>query len=86
MTLNQYANFYSVQEFVSNLSILTRGTMEEKLNWTFQLYDVNRDGYISKEEMKEVITAVHELMGRIPEGCKEENLIKEKVESLFKVS
>jgi hypothetical protein len=28
---------------------------------------------------------VYELMGKIPEGCKEENQIKEKVELLFKV-
>lgn len=60
--------------------------MDDKLEWTFQLYDVNNDGFITKEEMTEVITAVYELMGKISEGCKEENQIKAKVESMFKVN
>lgn len=59
--------------------------MDDKLEWTFQLYDVNNDGFITKEEMTEVITAVYELMGKIS-GCKEENQIKAKVESMFKVN
>ncbi len=44
-------NFF-FQEFVLNLSTLSRGTVDEKLNWTFQLYDVNRDGFITKNEMQ----------------------------------
>lgn len=74
-----------VQEFVLNLSTLSRGSLDEKLKWTFQLYDVNGDGFISREEMTEVMTSVYELMGKVPEGCKEENQIKEKVENVFKV-
>lgn len=31
------------------LSILLRGTLREKLEWTFHLYDINRDGYINRE-------------------------------------
>lgn len=31
------------------LSILLRGTVHEKLRWTFNLYDINKDGYINKE-------------------------------------
>lgn len=73
------------QEFVLNLSILSRGTLDEKLEWTFQLYDVNGDGFISKDEMTEVMTSVYELMGKVSEGCKEENQIKTKVENMFKV-
>lgn len=75
-----------LKEFVLNLSILSRGTLDEKLEWTFQLYDVNGDGFISKDEMTEVMTSVYELMGKVPEGCKEENQIKAKVENMFKVN
>lgn len=77
---------FNQQEFVLNLSILSRGTLDEKLEWTFQLYDVNGDGFISKEEMTEVMTSVYELMGKVSEGCKEENQIKAKVENMFKVT
>lgn len=69
-----------------NLSTLSRGTLDEKLEWTFQLYDVNGDGFISREEMTEVMTSVYELMGKVSEGCKEETQIKAKVENLFKVN
>lgn len=31
------------------LSILLRGTLREKLEWTFHLYDINKDGYINRE-------------------------------------
>lgn len=37
------------QDFVTGLSILLRGTVREKLEWTFHLYDINRDGYINRE-------------------------------------
>ncbi|CAG5877916.1 unnamed protein product [Menidia menidia] len=37
------------KDFVMGLSILLRGTLREKLEWTFHLYDINRDGYINRE-------------------------------------
>lgn len=41
--------FCKPQDFVMGLSILLRGTIQEKLNWAFNLYDINKDGYITKE-------------------------------------
>lgn len=38
-----------LQDFVVGLSILLRGTVHEKLKWAFNLYDINKDGYITKE-------------------------------------
>ena len=46
-----------------SLSTLLRGTTKEKLKWTFTLYDLNKDGYITKQEVLNVMVAVHELMG-----------------------
>ncbi|NWZ17734.1 CSEN protein, partial [Agelaius phoeniceus] len=37
------------QDFAVGLSVLLRGTEQQKLRWTFDLYDVNKDGYVSKE-------------------------------------
>lgn len=34
------------------LSILLRGTVQDKLNWAFNLYDINKDGYITKEVLQ----------------------------------
>ena len=46
-----------------SLSTLLRGNVHEKLRWTFTLYDLNKDGYITKQEVLNVMVAVHELMG-----------------------
>ncbi|KAL4825388.1 hypothetical protein H8958_022708 [Nasalis larvatus] len=39
------------EDFVVGLSILLRGTVHEKLKWAFNLYDINKDGYITKERL-----------------------------------
>ncbi len=67
------------------LSILLRGTTDEKLRWTFSLYDINGDGQISKEEMKDVVTAIFELMGNCAEPILEENAVQERVDRIFQV-
>ncbi|KAI7903114.1 uncharacterized protein BX663DRAFT_434568 [Cokeromyces recurvatus] len=42
-------------KFVDGLSIFMRGTPEEKLRLSFKLYDVDKDGFISKEELEHVM-------------------------------
>ena len=41
-------------DFMDFLSMLTKGSVEEKILWSFHFYDVNKDGFISKEEMVRV--------------------------------
>ncbi|CAB1428132.1 unnamed protein product [Pleuronectes platessa] len=52
------------EDFVTALSILLRGSVTEKLQWTFNLYDINRDGYINKEEMTDIVRAIYDMMGK----------------------
>lgn len=69
------------------MSILSRGSVEEKLRWTFSLYDINGDGFITREEMTDIVTAVYELVGRHPETAGPDvEKIKEKVDKIFMVS
>ena len=42
-----------------NLSVLVHGTDDDKYNWMFDLYDLNADGYISREEMEDVVFSVN---------------------------
>lgn len=44
------------EEFMFALSITSRGTIEEKLNWAFNLYDIDRDNTITKVEFTTVVT------------------------------
>lgn len=76
----------SPQKFVQGLSILSRGTLEEKLCWTFQLYDINSDGQITKEEMSDIVTAIYNLMAHSGEEKIDEDRIKAKVDRIFDVS
>ncbi|XP_061904091.1 Kv channel-interacting protein 1b isoform X3 [Entelurus aequoreus] len=52
------------KDFVTGLSILLRGTLREKLEWTFYLYDINKDGCINREEMTEIVKAIYDMMGK----------------------
>lgn len=74
------------QNFVQNLSILSRGSLEEKLRWAFTLYDINGDGYITREEMTDIVSAVYDLMGKLAEPCIDEDTVKDKVDRIFQVS
>jgi len=40
-----------LHEFVSGLSLLCKGTVEEKLELSFKAYDLDGNGYIEKEEL-----------------------------------
>ncbi|KAF4522370.1 hypothetical protein B566_EDAN012227 [Ephemera danica] len=74
------------QDFVLGLSTLSRGSLDEKLRWTFALYDINGDGCITREEMTDIVTAVYDLMGRFTDPFVDEAVIKEKVDRIFQVS
>ncbi|KAM4864685.1 calaxin [Thomomys bottae] len=41
----------NVSEWVHGLSLFLRGTLEEKMKYCFEVFDLNGDGFISKEEM-----------------------------------
>ena len=38
-------------DFMHFLSVLTRGSVLDKIGWCFEFYDANRDGVISRDEM-----------------------------------
>ncbi|XP_023343602.1 Kv channel-interacting protein 1 [Eurytemora carolleeae] len=60
----QETGVITFQDFALGLSILVKGTQEDKLRWTFDLYDLNGDGVITKDEMEDIIASVYDLMGR----------------------
>ncbi|XP_020295797.1 Kv channel-interacting protein 1 [Pseudomyrmex gracilis] len=70
-------------DLLVTLSTLLRGSIYEKLRWTFKLYDINGDGCITKGELGEVVTAVHELMGR-RHHAEEEKKAKEQLDKVFR--
>ncbi|XP_055369065.1 calaxin isoform X3 [Betta splendens] len=43
--------FVNMREWIDGLSVFLRGTLDEKIEYCFQVYDLNSDNYISREEM-----------------------------------
>ncbi|CAO78719.1 EF-hand domain-containing protein [Caenorhabditis elegans] len=52
------------QEFVKALSILCRGTLDEKLDWLYKLYDPKEKGEVTWDRLFYVITSMDDLMGK----------------------
>lgn len=58
------------QEFICALSVTSRGRLDEKLKWAFQLYDINQDGFITYDEMLQIVRSIYKMTGqmvRLPE-------------------
>ncbi|KAI1304662.1 Neuronal calcium sensor 1 [Halotydeus destructor] len=50
------------QSFLSLLSCISRGSVSEKITWMFNLYDLKRTGYITREGMLNVFEAIHQII------------------------
>jgi Ca2+-binding EF-hand superfamily protein len=65
--------------------VLARGSIQDKLRWTFSLYDINNDGIITKDELTLIIISIYELMGKSVEPMIEDYTAREHVEKVFQV-
>lgn len=52
------------QDLLITLSTLLRGSVYERLRWTFKLYDINGDGCISRSELNDIVQSIHDLVGK----------------------
>uniref|UniRef100_A0A8C8DST1 EF-hand domain-containing protein n=1 Tax=Oryzias sinensis TaxID=183150 RepID=A0A8C8DST1_9TELE len=71
------------EDFVIGLSVLLRGSVTEKLRWAFNLYDINKDGLVTKEEMLAIMTSIYDMMGRYTLPSVREESPFEHVEKFF---
>ncbi|NXR08330.1 EFCB1 protein, partial [Semnornis frantzii] len=45
----------SAEEWVGGLAVFLRGTLEERIKYCFEVYDLNGDGYITRDEMFQML-------------------------------
>merc|ERR1711936_1138245 len=49
-------------DFMEFLSVISKGTTQEKIMWSFEFLDLDKNGYIEKQEMLKVLEAVYEMV------------------------
>ena len=76
----------SFEEFLVVMSILSRGSLDEKLQWVFNLYDLNGDGFLTVETMSEIGLSIYDMLGKYTEPPIQESTVKEHVSRVFVVS
>ncbi|KAK7861649.1 hypothetical protein R5R35_006566 [Gryllus longicercus] len=74
----------SFRDLLVTLSTLLRGSVYEKLRWTFKLYDINGDGCITRSELGEIVLAIHELMGRRAHQVEDDRKCREQADRVFR--
>lgn len=74
--------FISFQDFVLCFALTSDGDLKEKCEFAFKLYDLDKDGKISKKEMTQVLTALYDLSGI--DDRKGDNSPEKKVNDIIK--
>jgi Ca2+-binding EF-hand superfamily protein len=49
------SGYLDFREMVSCLSVLTKGSFEQKLQMLFDIYDIDNSGYLSHEEISKML-------------------------------
>ncbi|CAG0921865.1 unnamed protein product, partial [Notodromas monacha] len=80
---HQDSNYVNFEEYLKVLSLLSRGSMQDKVTWVFRLYDLNGDGRITRAEMSEVVHSIYDLLGNATVPHVSESAVRDHVDRVF---
>lgn len=82
MDNSKYVDF---KEFIIALSITSRGTDSQKLDWSYRLYDFQRKGAVTFSDMLLVVTAVYKMIGTMVALPEDETTPELRVKKYFRL-
>lgn len=68
------------RELITAININSRCSLESKLKSAFKMYDLDSNGFISREEMTNIVKAIYKLV-----GVEDESKSKKRVDYIFSV-
>lgn len=75
-------NFLTYNEFLIGYALTTKGDLKTKIEYTYNLYDANNDGWLSVQEVTQAISGMLELLGENSTEEKANELAQACVQSL----